>query len=330
MDLKAHPKVIYVYGGGRLGNQLLNFAHLVAWSADSGNVITVYHVPFWPYASFFAGTSDNRLCRYPRPSGRTPSIVKVLAHGVAAFGARVLQLDPLGSGHGITKPLADMATKLGTPTIMAPYPQQIDLVDVQLREAVYGHSVTLFAGWGFRNWELLVKHQATVRTFFRPMMRYTQIAERFIASLRQQCDILIGVLIRQTDYRQWREGKYFFPTEIYACWMKDIQSWYPAKRVGFVISSDEIQDLSLFSDLNIWLTTGTKPMNGHYFESIVELSMCDLIVSPPSTFSIWAAFAGERPLLPLVNIHQNPTPESVMHGHLFDARLHPQFSESVR
>jgi hypothetical protein len=326
----AHPKVVYVYGGGRLGNQLLSFAHLVAWSADAGSMITVYHLPFWPYASFFDGTCDNRLCRYPLPSGNAPSVAKAVSNGVATFGARVLQLDPLGSGHGIIKPLADMATKLGAPTITAPYPEIIDLGGAQLREAVYARSLTLFAGSVFRSWELLAKHQATVRAYFKPMASFTQIAERFIASLRQQCDILIGVLIRQTDYRQWREGKYFFPTVDYACWMQEIQSWYPAQRVGFVITSDEPQDPSAFSGLNIWFATGSKQMGGHYFESIVELSMCDLIASPPSTFSAWAAFAGERPLLPLCDANQNPTAKSIMHNHLFDARLHPQFSESVR
>jgi hypothetical protein len=43
---------------------------------------------------------------------------------------------------------------------------------------------------------------------------------------------------------------------------------------------------------------------GHFVESMTELSLCDVIVSPPSTFAGWAAFLGQVPQLSLTRLDQ--------------------------
>ncbi len=153
---------------------------------------------------------------------------------------------------------------------------------------------------GPRNWELFSEHQQTIRDFFVPVPPFTQRAQAFIDTLRDlSYDMLVGVLIRQTDYRNWNGGKYFFTTSQYTDWMKQILDLFPAKNIGFIVASDEQQKPSAFQGLNLHFTSGSVNCGGHYLESLLELSACDLIASPPSTFSAWASFMGNKPLLPL-------------------------------
>jgi len=45
-----------------------------------------------------------------------------------------------------------------------------------------------------------------------------KIATEFIAGLRTWHDLVIGVQIRQSDYRTWHQGRYYFPTDRYVAW----------------------------------------------------------------------------------------------------------------
>jgi hypothetical protein len=68
---------------------------------------------------------------------------------------------------------------------------------------------------------------------------------------------------------------------------------------------------------------------GDAFDSFVELSLCDAIMSPPSTFAAMAAFVGRKPLWPLLERGQVLAPEQVILDALSDAARHPVFSCAV-
>ena len=115
--------------------------------------------------------------------------------------------------------------------------------------------------------------------------------------------MLVGVLIRQQDYRVWVGGRYFFPSPQYRDWM--VQA---AKVFGpdccLVVATDEHQSPDLLHGLDAAWCTGAMAQKGHFVESMAELSLCDVIVSPPSTFAGWAAFLGRVPQLPLTRAGQ--------------------------
>ena len=71
-----------------------------------------------------------------------------------------------------------------------------------------------------------------------------------------------------------------------------------------VVATDENQPQDFLHGLDAVWCTGAKTQNGHFVESMTELSLCDVIVSPPSTFAGWAAFLGRVPQLLLTREDQ--------------------------
>ena len=71
-----------------------------------------------------------------------------------------------------------------------------------------------------------------------------------------------------------------------------------------VVATDENQPPDILHGLNAVWCTGAIGQTGHFVESMTELSLCDVIVSPPSTFAGWAAFMGQVPQLPLTRADQ--------------------------
>jgi hypothetical protein len=86
----------------------------------------------------------------------------------------------------------------------------------------------------------------------------------------------------------------------------------------------------LFAGLPCFFATGTLNAGGHWFESWVELSQCDVIVTPPSTFSATAAFVGGVPLWPVLSADQMMAPEQRIEDGMVGAARHPLFSRSVK
>ena len=75
--------------------------------------------------------------------------------------------------------------------------------------------------------------------------------------------------------------------------------------------------------------TGEAVGPNHYLENLAELSICDAILTPPSTFSTVAAFLGNTPLVPLYSdvlddgwTHLNEA--------LLESLQHPEMNTSVK
>tara|TARA_B100000686_G_C16805268_1_gene989585 strand:+ start:8496 stop:9575 length:1080 start_codon:yes stop_codon:yes gene_type:complete len=80
--------------------------------------------------------------------------------------------------------------------------------------------------------------------------------------------------------------------EEYANLVKGLQKLFKNKKIAFLISSDTKVDLTHFNRLPIYLATG------HFIEDNYNLSKCDYIIGPQSTFTYWSSFYGSVPLFP--------------------------------
>ncbi|MEE6210326.1 hypothetical protein U3A55_09175 [Salarchaeum sp. III] len=147
-------------------------------------------------------------------------------------------------------------------------------------------------------------------------------------SLRDEFDILVGVLVRQGDYRNWRDGRYFIEPSEYRERLLEFASEFPNEKVGFVIASDEPQSESVFVDDRFVFTTGIAGGDGHYVESFTELSFCDVVMTPPSTFSVFAAFLGDIPVVPLYEDISSREWEW-LESALMDSVGHPEMSAAI-
>ncbi len=117
--------------------------------------------------------------------------------------------------------------------------------------------------------------------------------------------IKIGIHIRRGDYKTWRNGQFYFPVILYANIARELMKQFQTSNTVFYISSNENIDRNLFN--------GLKIINQHQqsspFSDLYALSKCDYIFGPPSTFSQFASFYNDVPLLfimdkdPLVKIN---------------------------
>lgn len=318
-------QLIYTHGGGRLGNQVLRFAHWMAWALEHPGEVEILNLSFWPQAEYFAEWREHPACVFPaRANGLDP--VARLRRAFPEWITRRLDWRVQRAVHarGRNRPgwqavtLDDVAA------------ESIDLAGPDFLARVKRQRVTTCAGWKIAGWDLLAKHQAAVRGHFRVAEPHAASARVFIAALRERHDLVIGVLVRQSDYREWDDGRFYFSTELYAGWIRQLVDLHPGRRVAVVIASEEEQDVRLFKDLPVHLATGNPGTGGHWFDKWVELSLCDLVLTPPSTFSATAAFVGQVPLWPLVKADQTLALDQIIPDGMIGAARHLVFSRAVK
>jgi hypothetical protein len=317
------PLLIYTHGAGRLGNQLFAYAHLLAFLEEHPQEYELINFSFIPYATFLAALPSSSV---------SASKMRALLGNLAAW----VEVDP---SIGKTTPMQEKvivngARLLHVAGVIAPQGQslvakdiyywsliageRLDYLDLALPQTVErlrSKNFSVLAGWGIRSWSLLEKHRDAVRAKLTMHARYTAIAESFVDRLRQDYDFLIGVAIRQGDYRSSGEvfQRFLFESEQYASWIRQATAAFADRgRVGFIVTADDPQDPALFPE-NVHFATGIAGGEGHYLESLVELALCDVIITSATTFAGWASFWGNIPIIPLCDVNQTIQADSSMH-----------------
>lgn len=102
-------------------------------------------------------------------------------------------------------------------------------------------------------------------------------------------DIKVGVHIRRGDYRGWNNGKYYYDDEVYNDKIEQFANLFKNKKILFILFSNEKVTLKPKQD---YIISKCSWHEDHYL-----LSLCDYIIGAPSTFTIWASFIGNVPLM---------------------------------
>lgn len=155
--------------------------------------------------------------------------------------------------------------------------------------------------WTRRDNRYLQQTLHELQHIYRPKQEIVDKAEALIASMRQTCDMIVGVHIRRGDYATWNDGRFFYSLEEYHQFMLRMQQAYSDRRIGFFISSNEDFSLDLFEGCNC-RRFGKEPSGA--ILDLHTLSICDRIIGPFSSYSRWASFIGEVPLCFLENKDQ--------------------------
>lgn len=314
--------LIYTHGAGRLGNQLFAYAHLLAFSEEHPGEYDIFNLAFIPYSTFFALPDQLKSALHQHPLLRyLTSLVEVdpkkgkisiLQEKVMVNCARLMHIYAAAMSKGQSLIVGDIYY---WSFIVGERITYLDLALPQVVERLQGKEVSVLAGWGIRSWSLLEKHGEAVRKKLAVHPRYTAIAQSFMDNLRERYDFLVGVAIRQGDYRTSAAvyQRFLFESDQYARWIAQADHAFADKgRVGFVLTADEPQNADLFGK-NVHFSTGIAGGKGHYLESLVELSLCDVLMTSATTFGGWAAFVGNIPVIPLVNSAQVIQPEDSIH-----------------
>jgi hypothetical protein len=163
-------------------------------------------------------------------------------------------------------------------------------------------------GWDTMNDTRYLKQaKKELQHIFRPREDIMKRATEMIAGIRKEADIVVGVHIRHGDYKTFENGRYFYSFEEYHNFMLKIQALYQGQRVSFFISSNVSFDVSIFNGCKCY-RFGKEP-SGDILD-LYSLTLCDRIIGPWSTYSRWASFIGEIPLLCIKDKDQTITKDS--------------------
>ncbi len=256
---------------GQLGNRLVLFAHLIAFAQE--HHLTVINLAFDEYAPLFQSTRSDLLCRYPPapfPLKPTPMRRRLLFR----LAARVMR-----------------GAKKRLPFVHVQHLDDDERFELDANFAeIARHNIVLIGGYFFRMPGGFPESADTLRAYFQPMPSVQSSVQQVTRSARAGHDILIGVHLRQGDYREYENGRYFYTTSQYIALMSKVVALFAPRRAAFLVCSNEPQKAGAFAGFPV--TFGT----GDLAEDLYGLTACDYLIGPPSTFTVWASFYGSVPL----------------------------------
>ncbi|MDD4902096.1 MAG: hypothetical protein PHE24_03090, partial [Patescibacteria group bacterium] len=120
--------------------------------------------------------------------------------------------------------------------------------------------------------------------------RISLLAKKLTDQARKKYSKIVGVHIRQGDFRAYANGEYYFSPEKVALILKDFIDKTGLADTCFVIASDEKIKPEIFSGLNIVLSSGK------IMEDFFTLAQTDLLIGANSSFGAFAAYYGNIPM----------------------------------
>jgi hypothetical protein len=274
---------------GGLGNRLFVFAHFIANAIEFN--YEVVNPGFFDYAKYFKKTCNDLLCRYPSrgSAGKNSKPAQILFYHLFYAVFKILERTKL---FGKSIPVLDISS----------FDRESKSYDLSGKDFIRLQSnaqLILARGWLFRDYNNIIKHAEAIRNFFTPIDPYVSNISQLIAKARNDCDVLVGVHIRQGDYRIFANGKYFYHTADYCQFMKQIIEVFWNKKVKFIICSNVYQNEGFFKGLNYIMGSN------HIVEDMYTFTKCDYLVGPPSTYTGWASFYGSVPIFTITALGQN-------------------------
>lgn len=187
---------------GQLGNTLLLSSHVMACAIEHN--LVVINIPLDEYARYFSSSKYNLLCSYPSLSFAflPPNIMaRLMIRGRTNYlikqGVELLRKFDF----------FDTYCKNYIFNIQINGHEEVDLSSTSFVNTISDQHFVCLTGWRFRAPSYVNRHADKIRSYFKPTRRYTKIIESFASGLKRKCDILVGIHIRQGDYKKWRGGE---------------------------------------------------------------------------------------------------------------------------
>lgn len=317
-----HKVLVFTKGGGRLANQMINYLHLCAYYLENRERMSLLMLSFQPYRHFFQ--SMPAFCLHGKK--RFWSIViGSLCHKLHFIKRGVHQLYIIW--------LHRIVSRLPFVTFHEFGNMDSDgKVDISKKQIGFDtpHTYTFLSGWPMRCDGLIQKHEKELRDLFQFHDDYFANPQALVKRIRDDYDYVVGIQVRQTDYKKYRNGEYYYDAEAYRdIGLQCLEHFSSYGRVAVVFCSDTKQAEEVFNHPDFSFGPGEPNGDGHYFEDFVFLTLCDVIISPPSTFSAMAGFLGSIPWIPVMHSQQKIAESQVLENPLYDIDNIPELQETV-
>jgi len=153
--------------------------------------------------------------------------------------------------------------------------------------------IVYVGGWNFRVENLTLKYKSYFRELYSvaPSILYKYASNtgfNFSVILNRifMFDIVVGVHIRRGDYKEWLGGVHYYEDEVFVLAINKIRSMFPDKKVLFILFSNEQLNIPFENDIII--------SNNVWFVDQHIMTLCDYLIGPPSTFTMWASYISKK------------------------------------
>lgn len=162
---------------------------------------------------------------------------------------------------------------------------EIELDDI--KDKLLGRRIQFVNGFGYRAYNLIEKYHDYISDKYsiKEELKDKQLLE-IINQQRLEGKTLIGVHIRRTDYKEYKNGKYYYSLDQYKQIIVNFRELIGENRAYFVLFSDETVQIDLPNCIQ---------SHGTWYQDLDSMSACDYLIGPPSTFSCWASYMGNVP-----------------------------------
>lgn len=271
---------------GRLGNRLFARAHVYAAARELGASVVDWGLA--DCARHFPMLRAHRLPTYPLASdGTTPAIPPAATFSPLAITAlravrprRTGRLGPYWSSYWGGRD-----------------PDTMRLDGDAFRSFATAHDLVVLDGYKLRCTDWVRRHADEIRRYFAPPRAVSARWESLQRTWRASGRTTVAVHLRASDFRKAQGGRYYLSPEEYAR-LLHASPEMDAKATLFVLFSDEgfTADGDFAALERAFAGLEHVYMHGDLLDDLVGIGSCDRIVGPASsTFSRWAAFAGDRP-----------------------------------
>ncbi len=272
-----------------LANQLWNYISVYAYARERRADIVNYS--FYEYGSRFAMPAPNFLFKlffvlpFTKYEKRKQSLMRKIWRKFYNLYSNFI----IWTRRDAVLVSADTGNN---PTYLPPTNSNDNLKQIE------NSSDTIYlCGWLFRNPVGIEKYRTEILNYIRPKIDIENRISKKISGMRDAYKAVIGVHVRQGDYRTWQGGQYYIDPKRTRqildefLMAKDLQ----APDTLFVITSDESIDPKIFDGLNIEISKSGA------VDDLFLLSRTDTVIGSDSTFGDFAAYYGNIPHIVTTN-----------------------------
>lgn len=282
---------------GRLGNRLLTFAHFIANGIEYQ--YRVFDPAFDEYAKYFVGTEQQLLALYPGGINVKHKFLKYLFR-------TIIHKAIYSISYRVMKTLRWMPSTFFHEGIYVKDPQKYEWKRTGYLNFIH-KKIVISNAWIFWDDENLYKHAEKIRAYFRPVEKYERTIKYLAEESRKDTDVLIGIHIRHGDYKTFLGGKYYYTLEQYKKVMEQVEQLFGPQKVKFLLVSDDLEVKNYFKGSRYSFSSEI------FLEDMYLLAECDYIIGPPSTFSGWAGYYGNKPIYYIYDINKEVALDDFKH-----------------
>ena len=154
-------------------------------------------------------------------------------------------------------------------------------------------NIAFVSGWFFFQKSLTLKYKAYFRQKYslspeiiEKIMVDEKCNFREIREMMQSYEVVLGVHIRRGDYKEWENGKYYYNDNVYKAAISQTRNLFKSTKVLILLFSND--HISFNNNDNTILS------NNEWYIDHYLMGLCDYLIGPPSTFSLWATYIGPK------------------------------------